>query len=371
MGIQIYGTESDRLFVRKCLSPEADNYNYVIETGRTADESEQQIHRITQGMDHSRQIIGFFRIFREQKVDSVMKHCEFAPDGLILGLSYSAFGINPARLPGRWLNLSVGSEDLYYHLCVLKKIIRVFPHRLTRLKTIIVDLYDDSCFHYDVSRSSAVIDYWGRRGFYEDKHHFGLNELFPGTPEEEMRAHNKLVPELSEEALKLRKKLFNEQYVMDHLHEAEAMIAPTLTGYDDYPFPEQFTGIVREDSVVEEKIRSRGSRFYPLTREENLDVVSDLIRTAKSIDSRMRIIFVHLPVWAGYQKVYARYFAKRAEEFNQDIGRFTSEDNVSYMDMRELAPFAGISEYFWDREHMNPTGATVFSDIMAQRLSQN
>ncbi len=26
--------------------------------------------------------------------------------------------------------------------------------------------------------SSAVIDYWGRRGFYEDKHHFGLNELF-------------------------------------------------------------------------------------------------------------------------------------------------------------------------------------------------
>ena len=366
MSIQIYGKEEDRQFVKRCLSRTANNFDYVIETGRNVEESDRQIRELTEAGTSPDRILGFFRIFREQKVDAVMKHYREQPDGLILGLSYSAYGINPHLLPGVWLNLSVGSEDLYYHLCVLKKIIRVYPKSLTRLRNIIIDMYDDTCFHYDVSLSGAAVAYWGRRGFFEDKHHFDENSLFPKDAEDEMRANNKFTPELSEDMLRLRKLLFDEDYVMDHLHEAEASIAPSMLGYDDYPFPEQFSGTLKPKTGYEDEICYRSRIFHPKTRVENLEIVSELIHTVKSINPRIKITFLHLPVWKGWQEIYRSYFAKRTEEFHCDISRFTLDENIRYLNLRELSPFNGVLGYYWDTEHMNSKGARVFTSILAK-----
>ena len=48
MSIQIYGKEEDRQFVKRCLSRTANNFDYVIETGRNVEESDRQIRELTE-----------------------------------------------------------------------------------------------------------------------------------------------------------------------------------------------------------------------------------------------------------------------------------------------------------------------------------
>lgn len=75
-----------------------------------------------------------------KKIDRVLYNNNQNYDGIILGLSHAAFGINPEYLDKRFCNLAVPMEDLYYNLRTLQILNYKYKNNIKNLKYVIFDM---------------------------------------------------------------------------------------------------------------------------------------------------------------------------------------------------------------------------------------
>ena len=138
---------------------EAD-FDYIVVTARNRGVRDDILHSLLSKGIPMKKIISFFEIFHEEKARKVFRRNKGNLDGIIIGLSHSAYGINPKYLQGNWVNLATSSEDLFYHYEVVKNVVRAQKKQIRNLKYVLIDMYDYHYFSCDTSLSSFAIPYW-------------------------------------------------------------------------------------------------------------------------------------------------------------------------------------------------------------------
>ena len=92
--------------------------------------------------------------------------------------------------------------------------------------------------------------------------------------------------------------------------------------------------------------------------EDKINVFKDIILTCKQ--KNIGLIFVHSPIWIIMKKSNCRDI----------ISDVCSENGVRYIDMSNDSTFINRPDYFEDVSHLNNEGATVFSNMLINKISQ-
>lgn len=248
---------------------------------------------------------------------------------LILGSSYSMYGINPEYFDQGY-NLANVSQTLYYDNELLKKYIDSLP----RLKTIIIsvsyfsfgfNLFDDRekfrCFIYK--------KYWNI-DFPENRFYFPENysNLF----------------------------IYKNKYLRDCiLGKTKTVINPD--GYS-------CCGELKSDPEEgEERIRYHESVFY---RKKNLTKNVNFLNEIISVSGRkgIQVILVELPVYSSYTKL----MDPEIENFKDSVLNIYANSYREVIHLNYLRDKRfGISD-FSDCDHLNCDGAEKLSKILAEDI---
>lgn len=246
---------------------------------------------------------------------------------------------------------------------------KFYQHQMQDMEYLVMDLYNYVFFHIDVSLSGYIIDYWGRQsGFFEDKHNYKNNTAFTLEAQDEIRREGLYIP-LKDGERKIRKCLFDETLVYEELHDCLAAKDSCALGYDDYPVVDQHKAVIDAEPFLP------GSLYYKFnackygeTKEENVFYFYEIIRLAKQINPKIKIILMLMP---GY-KVLERYWKILLEpykhEFEKEIKKIADEKQVFYWDFQNKSKIADNPHFFIDPNHLNYYGGIAFTDILNQSL---
>lgn len=308
-------------------------------------------------------IVDFFEMYAEQKIDKVMQACVRKCDGVILGISHAALGINPRYLAGECRNLANGSEDIYYHYQVLKKCVASYGDKVENLKYVIVDLYDYTIFNYDASLSEQILFYWSHGGLMEDKHHFARNTHYSKSLEEEMKA--KGYYSLVENKLRLlRKNLFDEKLIQKELQELYSTEEPIYLGYNDFPLETQFSSCISQEPQIPFNMHYMGEKRYPDTMQENIYWLEQTIKLLLEINQNIKIYFLLMPRYYKLEEYHNVLLQDYREEFERIINKFERAYGIKYLNMKNVDGISRNPHFYRDTAHLNYYGSIAFTNIL-------
>lgn len=347
-------------------------FDYVVITARDRGVRDAVLNSIVSRGIPREKIISFFEIFHEEKITKVMrlkKHNRF--DGLIIGLSHSAYGINPKYLTGSWVNLATSSEDLYYHNEVLKKCFYLYTNSFSGLKHIIIDMYDYSYFSFDTSMSSYALPYWIFGGV-SNTHNYHLNSYYGEDIETELavkfRNYPAYYPYREKEELLLRTKLFDEGKVFESIGKYYSDIGPMICGYDDFPDSFSNSGHIDKIPHIAANVllrSSRNDRKFVKTENENYEMLKEIIERIRKEVPEAKVILTLIPRYRIIEEIHAEnsFMISEKKKFKKIIDEFVDDKTVYFLDLKSEKRISS-NNYLWrDEQHVNYPGAIALSSI--------
>lgn len=302
-------------FERKNLKTQVFDYIILALSNRNVSEC-VKAELVKEGIE-AKKIINFMSLFARQKIDKVMCRSRNQKiDGLIFGISHALFGINPSYLPGVWKNLSMTSEDLYYHYMILKKCATNYSDIISNLKYVIVDLYDYTIFNYDLSLTTWILNYWSNGGYAEDIHNFDKNRNYNYTVEEEMKNAGFYLPTINDQDLLLADYLFDLNVIKNEMEFLYISRDPGNDGFRDYPFQSQLDKIIPEKPELPYELYYMGAERYPETIEENITILREFIKLLMQINSKIKIYFLLMPRFGNVEKYHTILLEKEKKSLN-------------------------------------------------------
>lgn len=307
-------------------------------------------------------IVDFYYLYNNgvstQKVDRIMQdpNNKDGYDGIILGLSHSALGINPEYLKGNFCNLAVSSQDIYYSLKTLEYCIENYPDKIKNLKYVILDIFDYNYFNYDVSLTSDIINYFSWGGYNLDYHNYEKNRNFTLTVEEELSKKNcRLIKPLKKEDRNIRDELFKNIY-----EDSKKM-------FRDFATKEQRSSNIEKGSMdycLPDNMPKYGSvRFDDTIKENKIHFVKMLDRIYE-INKDIKIYTVLIPRYETMEEVHKIKYAHWKEEFEEFVFSLREKYKFKYLDFKNCKEINSNHEYFQDVAHLNYDGATAFTTLL-------
>lgn len=391
MQVVIYGLSKTTFFVEKALKKEhtiicysdgfaqIDIYNNIpfipadklsgldfdciiisVETRNLSDAIKKEL--VNKHGINAEKIIDCRQILNGQKVDNIMKFSDINYSGIILGNSHALKAINSRCLTGSWCNLSNGSEDIYYHFITLKICRERYWERIKKLKYLIIDMWDYEVFNYDASMTKVILTYWSHGGIIEDIHNYKSNINYHLAPEKLLREFGFYSPTVSETDKVLADKLFDFSVVKEKYDDLFFRNGSSYIFYSDYPSVYRFgKNLSLPDNLYMEKAECK----YEDTIQENIKVFDELIRLAKEINKNIKIIILLTPRLYEVEKAHSenKKMMQWKYEFEEIIYPYI-DDNICYLNMKNLYPISKNTSFYEDAGHMNAVGANAYTSYL-------
>lgn len=350
-------------------------YDYVVVTARNRGVRDSILESlIKQGVPHSK-ILSFFELFHEEKVEKIMEaRKEVKFDGLIIGLSHSAYGLNPRYLSGNWVNLATSSEGIYYHFEVLKKCLTAYKKCFVDLKYIVIDLYDYDYLSFDTSLSSQALLYWVWGGCPE-LHNYQENSIFGQDIEHELSERYQTLPayypKRTKEELEIRKKVFNQSYVYANLHKYYTDVGPMNSGFCDFPNEFSNAGHIEETPLIPATALlqlSRKEKRFKSTVKENTKILHDMMALLRDEVPNAKVILTLIPRYKELEEIHAenRYMMNSKKLFKQEISKYANGESVFFLDMKGNETISN-NHFLWrDESHLNYQGSIALTTVYDQ-----
>ncbi|MGG7177906.1 SGNH/GDSL hydrolase family protein [Clostridium paraputrificum] len=311
----------------------------------------------------SSKIVDFYHLYNSgvssQKVDRVMQDPsnKGSYDGIVLGVSHSALGINPKYLKGKFCNLAVSSQDIFYNLKTLEYCMENYQNKIKNLKYAILDIFDYNYLNYDVSLTSDLINYLSWGGYNLDYHNYNQNRNFTLSVEDELSKINcKIIKPLNIEERNLRDMLFENIYENSQVKM-----------FRDFASPEQRANKVEKgsnDYCLPDLMPKYGSNRFDRTIEENKVYFEKTLKNLYKINPNVKIYAVLIPRYETVEKVHKTKYAHWKLEYEEFIYRMKEKYNFEYLDFKNCKEITTHHEYYQDVAHLNYDGATAFTTIL-------
>lgn len=315
-------------------------------------------------------ILDFYQLFSEPKVDAVMGKDNKAYDGLILGLSHAAFGINSEYLDGNWCNLANGSQDLFYNRCMVEHCIKYYPDKIKNLKNVIIDMYDYVYFNWNVSLSKMILQYYAHGGYSYDLNDFSENANFTDELEFEMKKNGYHFGGDYNLKSYYRKTLFKEEIVQMHINEMYG--DPEFFFYKDVQ-SEKLTSAIIQKNSGEDSAFFETTLFikrFEETIQRNKKHFEEILRLLYSINKDMHIYTILIP---RYHILEAKeeelgYMQDWKNDFEKIMNSFAKKYNIRYVNLKELEEISKEHEFYMDECHLNYNGSIQFTKYINQLM---
>lgn len=356
----------------------AITFDYIVITARDRGVRDSIIKTIDNKGISKEKIISFFEIFHEDKISKVMRlnmHTKY--DGVIIGLSHAAYGINPKYLSGNWVNLATTSEDIYYHNEVLKKCFYLYKRNFDALKYIIIDMYDYSFFSVDTSMSAFALPYWIFGGV-PDIHNYNLNFCYGNDIDAELaekfKEYPAYYPYRKEEELIKRSCVFDEEKVFMSIGKYYSDIGPMGLGYEDFPNEFSNSGHIEKVPKVSAKLLLRSSlndKRYKKTEKENYIIFKEMIERIKTEAPQTKVILTLIPRYRIIEDIHAenKHMISEKKKFIRIMEEFVDGRTIYYLDLKSEKRISS-NYYLWrDEQHVNYQGSIALTSIFDKYLS--
>lgn len=291
----------------------------------------------------------------QMRVDQIMMNPDYTSyDGMILGISHAEVGLLPKFMTrhGNFCNLAVSSQDLYYNYKTLEHCVKYYPHKICKLKYVILDLFDYSYFNYDISKSKTAQAYYSYGGYRLDQHHFSQNKNFTNSFEDTIaQISTSLYPSLSEGV-----SLWHE--IFDH-PKSEAFLSHIKPNLG---FEARFQQVTESDVDCYNPNTSIVRTEFPETIEENVQILYQLLQLIYGINPAMKVYLTLLPRYKKAQDKAAPFLSSWKDFFEETISVLNEAFPFHYLNLQSH-PIAAHSEYYQDISHFNLPGAIEFSRI--------
>ncbi|MBB6714149.1 SGNH/GDSL hydrolase family protein [Clostridium gasigenes] len=340
------------------------DYDYIILAIDNAKACEVIIKYLTTKFKiDSSKIVDFYHLYNDgvstQKVDRVMQdpNKKEGYEGIILGVSHSALGINPKLLKGNFCNLATSSQDIYYNLKTLEYCMENYQNKIENLKYVILDVFDYNYLNYDVSLTTDLINYLSWGGYNLDYHNYNQNRNFTLSVEEELAKINcKIIKPLGIDEINLRDKLFQNIY-----GNSQSKM------FRDFASPEQRCKGVEKgfnDYCLPDCMPKYGSNRFDKTIEENKIYFEKTLKNLYKINPNMKIYAVLIPRYETVEKVHKIKYKLWKVEYEEFIYRMKNKYNFKYLDFKDCKEINTHNEYYQDVAHLNYEGATAFTTLL-------
>lgn len=271
-----------------------------------------------------------------------MKQSQVQYEGLILGMSYSYWGLFTKNLEKNFFKLSMPAMDLFYMNKQLQEVLnenylgkaeKNFTS-VSGLKYIILEM-PYYMFNYDLSQNKVHIrKQMILADYFQDYHHFDK------TDQENLKIL---------EQFNLWKDMF---YQGERYNESYCY----------------FDHIVRNGNISDEmKERSKGiishvwAKRHEQTIEENIEIFGRMIKCINDFDSNIKIVILVMPQ-SKYEYIsHKELIEDTKHEFEAIIQRAMQQYNVSYHYCDYFKEYFDNDEYMLDLIHLNGLGADHFS----------
>lgn len=277
---------------------------------------------------------------------------DYKYQGIVLGLSYSYFGIRSDKLTKKVCNLSLPTQDLSHDKMVLKYAIENHEEKFKGLKYAIIDLFDYHILNYDLNKTKNKMIYLKTRGFTDDYSDLTENEI---EQIEDMGIGDRnpnnqgIIADLFEE--------LNDEY--------QIIEQPSATEY--------LSGLTDEDVNADFTIPKAYRKVYCETIEQNKKYLSDMIHILKNCNENIKIYFVMMPRYYLRHQCICQYdeTAMWKNMIEDEMKKLKSTySNIYYLDFKEYLPITTNKDFFHDPAHLSYTGAVAFTSIMDEIVEE-
>ncbi len=361
----------------KCTDLIDLDFDYVIVTSRDRKNHDDIIKFLHEIGISKNKIVSFFEIFHEEKIDKVFKCLKtIQHEGVILGLSHAAKGINPKYLDGEWLNLATSAEDIYYHFEVLKKYYNRYVLDANKVKYVVIDMYDYTVFSFDTSMSAQALCYWADGG-NSSLHNYSCNTLFTGDVEKDMidnlPDYPAYFPKRKNSELILRKRLFEEKIAFEKINKCFADVDPSHLGFEDFPNEFQNSGHINKNPLIPASIYARldkSRKKYEKTEAENKKIFLNMINYTKAKLPLAKIILIMLPRYGLLEELHNNniYIMEQKNEFEEFVSQFVDNDKVFFLNYKNNTEIANNNFLWRDVSHLNYQGSVAMTSLLNNDL---
>lgn len=314
-------------------------------------------------------VIDYYQFYRAgipfMNVKRIMSNPLFhSYDGLVLGLSHAECGVLTNRLSGRFANLAVSSQDLYYNMRTLEYCFSNYSNKLKDMEYLVLDMYDYTYFNYDTSMTKQALRYYSFGGYNLDPHNLEKNSNYNGASAlDEIIDHFRwmMYQGIHEENMGLWDALFDNVYAQNHYMDFNSDFGRSNTlrcisdeGVRKYDIDKADT--LKVDSGI---IRQR----YDTTIEENTEIFYKILRMAYEWNPQMKVFVVIIPRYIEVQKKIAEVYQPWKELFYRIIDDAKQKYPFTFLDFsgHEVAT---KTYHYTDVSHMNYFGAVKFTEVL-------
>lgn len=322
-------------------------------------------------------ILSFYRLYRNlipwQKVDRVLAgRCgENQYNGMILGISHAAFGINPQYLNGHFLNLALSHQDIYYNVRVFEKCMEQYSNQF-HLDYLIFDLYDYTYFNYDVSLSGNALDYYRYGGICGDFHHLYDNKLSKITDKQPVTYEIAVTEQELNVSRMLFGCLYNKENWWWRCDFPNYSMAPDYYGQFIPNIWKLENTLKQCDALPLSMVGGHTSAFKRNedTIKENTVLLRKLLDKCKEINPNMKIFFVLLPRYYLLERNNEYVFAEWKIEFYNILKSLKKDYQFEVMDFKGCRQFSENNYFYTDPAHFNAVGANAFTSELNLRIAE-
>lgn len=314
-------------------------------------------------------VIDYYQFYRAgipfMNVKRIMSNPLFySYDGLVLGLSHAECGVLTNRLSGRFANLAVSSQDLYYNMRTLEYCFSNYSNKLKDMEYLVLDMYDYTYFNYDTSMTKQALRYYSFGGYNLDPHNLEKNSNYNGASAlDEIIDYFRWImyQGIHEENMGLWDALFDNVYAQNHYMDFNSDFgrSNTLRCISDggvRKFDIDKADTLKVDSGI---IRQR----FDTTIEENTEIFYKILRMAYEWNPQMKVFVVIIPRYIEVQKKIAEVYQPWKELFYRIIDDAKQKYPFTFLDFsgHEVAT---KTYHYTDVSHMNYFGAVKFTEVL-------
>ncbi len=376
----IYGLGSGRLVVEKCLNRKVEivaysdsyydkelfngkkflkpnelkdfQFDYIIISIGEKKIYEEIYEKIKSFGINEEKIVKFFYIYSMEGYDEEnIKYRENIInqfnhiDGLILGLSHGRDGIDIDGLKGKWCNLAIGSQDLYYNFNQLKHIRDDYPSKIEHLKYVIIDMYTYTYFNYDVSLTHGAINYYFHSGFGDDEsHNYKFNKFFHKSVEDyitEIYCQINYCKKYSQ----LFNDFINMRFKLSYIRKNKLSLLDI-------------------NEIKKYKYSNIERNIYKQTIKENIEIFEDIIKLLLDINKDVKIYLILIPQYIEKEKKIKEIEQKWKVEFYNIIDNIKTMYKVKVLDFKNCESISSNKDFYYNNGHLNFDGSKEFTKIL-------
>lgn len=266
---------------------------------------------------------------------------------LVSGHSHAEKGIDPNQLSMKVFNLAFSAQDLYYTCKTIQKYMSDLPG----LNTIIIAI-DPFIFRYNEQNSSPyfVKDYFFYEGIWPQN---GIDFSFLLNSSVLWLNRGNILKDIVNRDFQEKSiKIYSKVKFPDHPAEGQYLTVDgqriAVGKMDDQSLVKDAESTIRrimqhQDSTVIMKNYKYLKKMIQLSREKGINV-----------------ILIYMPVTSYYEDLIPQYIKFEAANLINSL--IKSNGNVTFYDFSNC--FRENTEYFYNSDHLNYTGALHFSEML-------